>query len=285
MGGPVFGASGTTNLAYYDALRAVYAMTSDSVRKTQLSARADTLKESILGNLWNSDTGSVRMGTALPHDGICQDTIGYAVSLKVAEGSDKCLSNLKCPSGSMPVAFKGLQHWDRTGVVSPYATGFAVEALFARHRGEEAIQLVENVWGPMADTSNPNYSGGHWEAMTADGKPFGHDTSLMHAWSSWPVFLLPQYVVGVKPLEPGWKSLQIAPVLSGINFAHYHTEIPQGRLEVELNVEETVGVMSVEVTLPTGVTAEISAPSGYVNEGASIIEGSSQKVVVKFSRQ
>ncbi|GKT45850.1 uncharacterized protein ColSpa_06031 [Colletotrichum spaethianum] len=284
LGGPVFGASGTMNLAYYDAMNAVRAMTSNGYRKIQISAKMEILKKNILAHLWDSKKGSVRMGIALPPDGICQDTNGYAVTLDVVENSDKCLSHLTCSPESMPVAFRGLQHWDQTGVVSPYATGFAAEALFARQRGPEAIQLIKNVWGPMADTSNPNYSGGHWEAMTAEGKPFGHDTSLMHAWSSWPVFLLPQYVVGVKPLEPGWRYIEVAPVLCGINYAHYHIETPQGQLEVEVNLDEALGVLCIKATLPSGTKAEIVAPQGYLIEGDSVLEGPSENDVVELRR-
>ncbi|KZL79657.1 hypothetical protein CI238_11028 [Colletotrichum incanum] len=284
LGGPVFGASGTMNLAYYDALGAVRAMTSDGYRKMQISAKMEALKKSILTQLWNSEKGSVRMSIALPHDGICQDTNGYAVTLDVAENSDKCLTHLTCRPGSLPVAFKGLQHWDRTGVVSPYATGFAVEALFVRQRGRDAIQLIENVWGPMADTSNPNYSGGHWEAMTAEGKPFGHDTSLMHAWSSWPVFLLPQYIVGVKSLGRGWRNVQVAPVFCGIKYGHYDIETPHGRLEIEVNWDESVGILLIKATLPSETKANIVAPQGYLNEGPSTLEGPFENAVFELHR-
>ncbi|GJC85509.1 hypothetical protein ColLi_08347 [Colletotrichum liriopes] len=170
------------------------------------------------------------------------------------------------------------------GVVSPYATGFAAEALFVRQRGRDAIQLIESVWGPMADTSNPNYSGGHWEAMTADGKPFGHDTSLMHAWSSWPVFLLPQYVVGVKSLGQGWRNIEVAPVLCGINYAHYDIETPQGRLEVEVNWDEAVGILLIKVTLPSETKANIVAPQGYLNESSSTLEGPFENAVFELRR-
>lgn len=284
LGGPVFGASGTTNLAYYDALNAVKAMTTDDHRRSQLSGKLETLKKSILTNLWNSEKCCIRMGSTLPEEGICQDTNGYAIALGVAADGDLCASHLSGPPGWMPAAFKGLQHWDRTGVVSPYATGFAVEALFSRQKGLEAIQLIENVWGPMADTSSPNYSGGHWEAMTTEGKPFGHDTSLMHAWSCWPVFLLPQYVVGVKPLQPGWSKVQLAPVLCGIKSAHYHTELSQGVLEVEVSVDETAGVILIQATLPVGTTAEIVAPAGYSNETTEGLKGPVDRANVTLRR-
>ncbi|KAI8245012.1 hypothetical protein K4K55_003636 [Colletotrichum sp. SAR 10_96] len=187
-------------------------------------------------------------------------------------------------SSTKPVAFKGLNHWDRTGVISPYATGFAVEALFSQQKGQEAIKLIESVWGPMADTSSPNYSGGHWEAMTAEGKPFYHDTSLMHAWSSWPVFLLPQYVAGVRPLEPGWTKIQVAPVLSGISSAHYQKETSSGRAEVDLNVDEGAGKIGVTLSLPPGVSAELLPPPGYMNEGDASLQGPVGKKLITFQR-
>ncbi|KAF4834715.1 hypothetical protein CGCSCA4_v012978 [Colletotrichum siamense] len=284
LGGPVFGAAGTTNLAYYDALNAVIAMTSDSSRKSQLAGRAESLKRNILHHLWNPETCSIRMGMALPSDGICQDTNGYALSLGITSEPEKTASHLACPSGTKPVAFKGLNHWDRTGVISPYATGFAVEALFSQQKGQEAIKLIESVWGPMADTSSPNYSGGHWEAMTAEGKPFYHDTSLMHAWSSWPVFLLPQYVAGVRPLEPGWTKIQVAPVLSGISSAHYQKETSSGKVEVDLNVDEGAGKIGVTLSLPPGVSAELLPPPGYINEGDASLQGPVGKKLITFQR-
>ncbi|KAI8188028.1 hypothetical protein K4K51_007638 [Colletotrichum sp. SAR 10_75] len=187
-------------------------------------------------------------------------------------------------SSTKPVAFKGLNHWDRTGVISPYATGFAVEALFSHQKGQEAIKLIESVWGPMADTSSPNYSGGHWEAMTAEGKPFYHDTSLMHAWSSWPVFLLPQYVAGVRPLEPGWTKIQVAPVLSGISSANYQKETSSGKVEVDLNVDEGAGKIGVTLSLPPGVSAELLPPPGYINEDDASLQGPVGKKLITFQR-
>ncbi|TDZ39717.1 hypothetical protein CTRI78_v010475 [Colletotrichum trifolii] len=279
LGGPVFGASGTANLAYYDALKAAETLTTDASEKHVLSLRADELKRNILAHLLNQETGSVRMGTALPSDGICQDTNGYAVSLNIIPEPLDTTSHLKCPSETRPVAFKGLNHWDKTGVVSPYATGFAAEALFSQGKGHEAIELMESVWGPMADPSNPNYSGGHWEAMTTDGKPFGHDTSLMHAWSSWPVFLLPQYLTGLKPTEAGWEKVQIAPVVSGVDFARYTVDTPRGTFEVEMRLDGAAETLSLAVTLPAGVSATVIPPFGFLagSEAEALLQGPAKK--------
>lgn len=158
-------------------------------------------------------------------------------------------------------------------MVSPYATGFAAEGLFKSKMGAEAIDLVRAVWGAMADPSSANYSGGHWEAMSHDGKPFGHDTSLMHAWSTWPVFLLPQYVVGVKVMEPGWRKIRIEPLPCGIESASYRIETPGGEIAVRLKFDGVEGSGSLAVTLPVGVDAEIVAPQGYMIVGPGILHG------------
>lgn len=267
------------NLAYHDALRAALAMTNCQGHREKLSLKADNLKTSILKHLWNPQLNTMRMGTALPGDGQCLGTNGYAATLGLAqsEAVTSCLGS----SESTPLAFKGLGHWDSTGVVSPYATGFAVEALFSNQKGREAIALLQTVWGPMADPSDENYSGGHWEAMTADGKPFGHDTSLIHAWSTWPVFLLPQYVVGVKPLEPGWTRLQISPVPCGVGYGIYSNETTAGKVGVEMKMDETAGKLVLSLALPTGIMAEIVAPVGYSSD-VGVVEGGMKREVCLY---
>jgi len=84
-----------------------------------------------------------------------------------------------------------LERWDKNKIISPYACGFTAEALLTRNEGVKAVQLIEKVWVEMSNPSNPNYSGGHWEAMAEDGSPVHDDTSLVHGWSTSPVFLLP----------------------------------------------------------------------------------------------
>jgi len=76
----------------------------------------------------------------------------------------------------------------------------------------------------MADPAGPNYSGGHWEAMTPAGTPFARDTSLMHGWSTWPVFLLPRYLGGLYPLEAGWREFAVEPVLAGVKWVEVGVE-------------------------------------------------------------
>ncbi|PVH68309.1 glycoside hydrolase family 78 protein [Cadophora sp. DSE1049] len=296
MGGPIFGASGKINIAYYDALTSMARMSRVMSTKDTFAPRADSLKQSILAHLWNPTEGIMRMSDTASPTGICQDINAYAITTGISSGHAAAETNLAAPqSNDLPLAFQGLARWEDKKVVSPYASGFSVEALFERAHGFSAIELIERVWGVMADETNPNYSGGHWEAMKPDGSPITDDTSLMHGWSTWPVYLLPRYLAGVSPLEPGWTRWKVQPVLAGLENVDVSLETPSGRIEVSLEMQEDLGTGNIVLKVPGGSVAEIFAPGGWsikTSENASqrsspsqIIAGQDGKVTIRIQKE
>src|SRR5690242_8787656 len=150
MGGPIFGASGKINVAYYDALNAMSNMSTIGGTKDTFLARAEILKTSILANLWNGDAGIMRMSDILSPTGVAQDINAYAITAGVAPSNPKAQSVLLAPSGTdLPLAYQGIERWGNLKVVSPYASGFAAEALFERNFGSSALDLISRVWGLM----------------------------------------------------------------------------------------------------------------------------------------
>jgi hypothetical protein len=265
MGGPIFGASGKINLAYYDALKSMSKLSSLVRANDSYSLQAVGLKKSILEHLWNAEDGIMRMSDITSPTGVCQDINAYAVTTGIALPHPKSEKIMSAPeSVTLPLAFQGIERWEQKKVVSPYASGFAAEALFERNCGTSAIELVERVWGIMADESGPDYSGGHWEAMKPDGTPITDDTSLMHGWSTWPVYLLPRYLGGVEPLDPGWTRFKVKPVLAGLESVDVHLVTPAGEIDVSLQVHEATNVGEVSVRVPYRATAEIHAPEGWI---------------------
>ncbi|KZM27964.1 uncharacterized protein EKO05_0000690 [Ascochyta rabiei] len=273
LGGPVFGASSALNNAYYEALRAMTTLSTDAAIKGKYSVQAQSLKVNMLRNFYDPFTGVYHLDKSLPASGICQDIKAHAITLDLLPYHSDDLDHLIDPDSGLPRAFRGLGHWDVANVASPYATGFAVEALLSRDRGAEAVKLLERVWGPMADTASPNYSGGHWEAMKPDGTPHGHDTSLMHGWSTWPVSLMPRYLAGLQPTSPGWKSFSVAPVLAGLTNIKCVLETVTGRIGVELDIDEANSHGALKILAPYGVRARLHSPQGWVIQGPELIEG------------
>lgn len=269
----MFGASGALNNAYYEALQAMVTLSDNPTDKQNYQMQAHKLKSNILQHFYDSSTGIYHLDKNSSLSGICQDVKAHAMTLDLLPHHADDVEHLTDPSSKLPRAFRGLGHWDVANVVSPYATGYAVEALFSRDRGVEAVNLIEQIWGPMADTTSPNYSGGHWEAMKPDGTPHGHDTSLIHGWSTWPVSLMPRYLAGLRPIEPGWKSFNVAPVLSGLEEIKCTLETVVGTVGVQLRVDELNGHGSLEVLAPLGVRIRLQPPQGWVIQGPQMVEG------------
>ncbi|KAJ4115987.1 hypothetical protein NW760_009097 [Fusarium oxysporum] len=284
MGGPVFGVSTGVNLAYLDALNAMASMSPDSKTASEYSHQAANLKQALIHMLWNNEQGTMRPALSLDPDGVFQDVNAYATTLGVSTDHPKVAEGIFPASESLPFAFRGLAKWDKFALTSPYASGFALEALLAKNEGIKARELLSQVWGVMADQDSPNYSGAHWEAMKTDGSPFNHDVSLAHGWSSWPVFLLPRYLAGVYPLEAGWKRIGVEPVLAGLEEVRYSLETPQGHLSIVVHINEEGGKGSVKIVVPQGSTAVVRPPKSWVLENDAVIQGSGTEVSVMLSK-
>jgi hypothetical protein len=285
MGGPIFGPSASINLAYYDALTAMALMSTSVEAKTKYSEAASDLKTSIIANLWDDNSGVLRFCSSSSPGGICQSTNGYASSLGVTSEHPRFIDNLTTTSRLLPAAFQDLGHWDKFGVSSPYASGFALEALLAKNESAAPLRLLLQVWGPMADVDNPNYSGAHWEAMDTMGNPFNHDVSLCHGWSTWPVFLLPKYLAGLYPLEPGWKKIAIEPVLAELDEVSYSFESVRGLISVAISISESRDKGRMKLVLPVNTTGEVSLPKSWKLMGAGQIQGSGEEIALHFAKE
>ncbi|CAG7555743.1 unnamed protein product [Fusarium equiseti] len=273
MGGPVFGVSAGLNLAYLDALNAMALMGPDNGATSQYYLQASSLKESLVRVLWNNEQGTLRPALSLSANGVFQDVNAYAVTLSVSPDHPQLVEGIFPTHNSPPPAFRGLKKWGNFGLTSPYASGFALEALFAKNEGSKAMELLSRVWGVMGDPSSPNYSGAHWEAVKTDGTPFNHDASLVHGWSTWPVFLLPRYLVGVYPLEAGWTKIGVEPVFAGLESVEYSIETPQGYFSAQLCISDQKGAGTIRVLVPDGSSADVKAPNGWKLSGTGIVQG------------
>ena len=257
---------------------------SETVRLEYLQSALD-LQASIVRNLWDEKNGVLHFSGTSPTGGICQSTNGYASSLGLLPSHPESTAILRGSTKLLPAAFESLGNWDKFGVSSPYASGFALEGLLAKNEPAKAIDLLHQVWGAMAEEGNPNYSGAHWEAMNRIGKPFNHDVSLVHGWSTWPVFLLPRYLAGVFPLEPGWKTIGISPVLANLEEVRYEVETVRGLIKIAVLIDTSREQGLLRLTLPVGTKGVISLPSPWKLLGCRQVRGDTEEMVVKFVRK
>jgi hypothetical protein len=129
-------------------------------------------------------------------------------------------------------------------VGTPFMTAFALRALGLAGEREEAVRRLRDWWGQMLDAGALTF----WEEFgdgTADaeslamyGRPYGK--SLCHAWSAGPLVLLPELVLGLRPVEDGWSAFEVDPRLGDLTWARAVVPVPGGEIVVDATPGRTV---------------------------------------------
>jgi hypothetical protein len=111
--------------------------------------------------------------------------------------------------------------------------------------------------------NNEYYSGASWEYVKPDGSP-GIDlfTSLAHPWGAAPTYVLPEYLLGVTPTSPGYKTVAVTPLFGYLNLPEVSGRVPtpSGPVEVAWAVNGTS--IDLTIVVPTGIIATLHLPSG-----------------------
>ena len=135
-------------------------------------------------------------------------------------------------------------------------TAFRLRALLAAGEAPAVLDQVRSIWGPMLD-SGP---GTFWEEATPDdrlamyGRPFGR--SLCHAWASGPAAILPEAVLGLRPLDDGWARFEVQPALGDLEWASAVVPAPTGDIVVVVDAST--------------VTVHVPADTVLVREGHAV---------------
>jgi hypothetical protein len=127
---------------------------------------------------------------------------------------------------------------------------------FAHYLHEAAVALgkADYVFNDLA----------RWQGMLDLGATTWWETpneprSECHAWSATPTYRLMTTVLGVLPVEPGFKKARIAPYCAGLDWAEGSVPTPHGPIAVRWDRKDT---FAMDVTIPDGVEAEVVLPNG-----------------------
>ncbi|HZJ83676.1 MAG TPA: family 78 glycoside hydrolase catalytic domain [Clostridia bacterium] len=115
---------------------------------------------------------------------------------------------------------------------------------------------IEKDWGYMLYKGATSF----WETIKGSGD-FDNAGSLCHGWSAIPVYFYQAYILGVKPLEPGFKSFKVDPVPSILHKASGKVPTPYG--DIIVHWEQLDGRIECNITHPEEIKC--------IREGNSII--------------
>ena len=241
------------NALYYRALRnaAEMARHLGHVPTAHLYAtRAETLRRAFDRRLWSPESRCY--ADARSAGGLSQGRSAQTNALAVAFG----LAGGERRRAAADHVARLIQA-DPTGHASPYFMHYVLEALFRSAHADVALDATRRAWKVMLDGGATTW----WEH-------FHPRASWCHAWSSTPTYHLPAWVVGVRPLAPGFQRILVAPTLAGLAYAGATVPSPHGLIVVNVKREEPSGVLTLEAKIPKGedgkVVATIALPVGEV---------------------
>lgn len=254
------------NVLYYKSLldgATLATAAGDSTDAATYTNAAAALKSAINAHLFNNSTGLYYLSNN-DTTTIAQDANILAVLYGVAPAADDAgilaavKSNLwTTPYG--PTPFTGTTYAD---VVSPYISGYEVDARLANNDTANAENLLTTVWGHML-ASSPDQTGTMWENVSgSNGQPgLGAKTSLAHGWSTTPVSALSGYVLGVQPATAGYATWTVQPHPGDLTWAEGSVPTPHGNIGVDWAGESGAHQFSMQVTAPSGTNGTIAVPT------------------------
>ncbi len=171
--------------------------------------------------------------------GICPDSGRAALLRRITDPA-----NL----GPIPVGEHALWKSPRPGPQQIVPVGtlwfghFLCQALWESGLAEEALAQMHMLWGAAGEA--PTFP----ETRVSAG-----NTTQCHGWAGGPAWLLPAYVLGVRPVGPGWSQVAVDPCPGGLAWASGEVMTPHGRLAVRWQ-READGHLAVDIKAPAGVS-------------------------------
>lgn len=264
------------NLLYYKSLLdgAILATAAgQSGQAAAYSADAANLKAAINAHLYDSSSGLYYLSNQ-DTGTVAQDANSLAVLYGVAPAAQDStiLADLKTDLWTTaygPRPFSGTGYQD---VISPFVSGYELDARLATNDSADAEALLDAVWGGMI-APGPQDTGTMWENINGStGAPgFGAGSSQAHGWSTTPVSALSGYVLGVQPDTAGYATWTIQPHPGDLGWAEGRVPTPHGAVGVDWAGQSGVGEFSMAVTAPSGTSGTIAVPTyGFANPTVSV---------------
>jgi hypothetical protein len=196
---------------------------------------SDALKKLLTDKAWNAKAGAWQNQLETPEANSPYPNFLAVLAGLVTETQNQPVQNFltKTPSQG-----------------TPFMKSYELQALNRLGRRDVALDRIRAYWGGMMDlgavTFWEDFKPGEKNHYAMYNRPFAR--SLCHAWASGPVRLLPETILGCRPLEDGWRTFTVAPQLGNLTWAKATIPTPHGAIQVDAKNRKTT------VIIPSGTT-------------------------------
>ncbi len=158
---------------------------------------------------------------------------------------------------------------------SVYGAQYLLEALYLHGEAEYALALLtarhDRSWWHMIELGS---------TMTLEAWDLKYKGNLdwNHAWGAVPANIIPRYLVGIRPLEPGFRKVLIQPQPATLRSVTATHPSPLGPIRVQIE-QEPGQCWRMDLALPPELQAEVRLPPELTGAGALRIDGESADVI------
>jgi alpha-L-rhamnosidase len=143
---------------------------------------------------------------------------------------------------------------------SPFNQYFILNAMSGTNNYADAIEMIKDYWGGQIDQGATTFYEVYrpsWNAVIGkNGAPPNNQcgyTSLTHPWSAGVVKWISQEILGIRPLQPGFKTFQIKPHLgTTLRWVAGSVYTKNGLISVATNIDSGLS----KISIPTGTLAQ-----------------------------
>jgi hypothetical protein len=145
--------------------------------------------------------------------------------------------------------------WAQDGAIWPAYVYPEVEARFSVYDDVNALDLVRRTWGSML-ARDPSST--FWEFATQDGGVHDGSISLAHGWSTGALPALSRWILGVRPVRPGYSEYVIAPHPADLDWACGAVPTPSGAIRAAW--QQDGGGFTLWLDAPLGTSGRFVVP-------------------------
>ena len=146
--------------------------------------------------------------------------------------------------------------------VSPFISGFELQAHYLAGQPQNAVALMKRMWGDfMLDDprmTNSTFIEGYSTNGDLHYAPYTNDPRISHAhgWATAPTSLLTFYAAGLQVTGPAGATWKIEPMLGGLGSAEAGFQTLLGSFEVNVTAEDSGG-LSLSFRTPENTTGSV----------------------------
>ncbi|OQV07174.1 hypothetical protein CLAIMM_11645 [Cladophialophora immunda] len=151
---------------------------------------------------------------------------------------------------------------EAAATVSPFISGFELQAHYLAGQASNAVRLMKLMWGDfMLDDprmTNSTFIEGYSTNGDLHYAPYSNDPRISHAhgWATGPTNALTFYAAGLQVTGAAGRTWKISPMLGGLAFAEAGFQSPLGLFEVNATSVENGG-LNVTFNTPAQTTGSV----------------------------